>query len=328
LFAVAQNNTDTICGGRDTVHFAVNGSIGSTYNWNVNGGTILSGVGTEDIAVTWGQSSGLINISVIETDSNGCQGDLVQTSVFVQEADLAFIDGPDELCLNEEVWLQAYAGDDFAWNNGDTAKWINFTLRNDTILYLVAFNKDCPNDTFYHKVSVIAQPEADMSEIGDTLTINTALNLEYTGMNAAYIEWHVNDAYSGEGVGHFYQFTQPGEHEITQVAHSGDCSDTIKRKTYVRDDFAVHIPNSFTPNGDGLNDVFEFYGTGIKEYQAIVMNRWGEEMHFWTHSDANSYWDGTSKGEPVTSGVYVYRIVVVDYHNVSHNFTGNITILR
>jgi gliding motility-associated-like protein len=68
---------------------------------------------------------------------------------------------------------------------------------------------------------------------------------------------------------------------------------------------SIYIPNSFTPNGDGLNDTFGVYGEAIKEFNMQIFNRWGQ-MIFETNN-FNTQWDGKHDGVNVPQGTYVYK---------------------
>ena len=70
---------------------------------------------------------------------------------------------------------------------------------------------------------------------------------------------------------------------------------------------SIYIPNSFTPNGDGLNDTFGAYGEAIREFKMQVYNRWGQ-MIFESNNVSNQ-WDGTHLGEKVPQGSYVYKVI-------------------
>ncbi|MFL5743061.1 MAG: gliding motility-associated C-terminal domain-containing protein [Niastella sp.] len=74
----------------------------------------------------------------------------------------------------------------------------------------------------------------------------------------------------------------------------------------------VFIPNSFTPNNDGLNDVLKVYGYKIKELKLVVFNQWGEQL--FESRDQSRGWDGMYKGKVQPSGVYMYvcRLVLTD----------------
>jgi gliding motility-associated-like protein len=73
------------------------------------------------------------------------------------------------------------------------------------------------------------------------------------------------------------------------------------------------IPNAFTPNGDGLNDVFGVIPRldYINQYHISIFNRWGQML--FESSDLNLGWDGTYQGEACRAGAYVYRIVYNDF---------------
>jgi gliding motility-associated-like protein len=92
-----------------------------------------------------------------------------------------------------------------------------------------------------------------------------------------------------------------------------------------------YIPNAFTPNGDGVNDIFFIYGRGIEEMHMRIYNRWGE-MVFESFSQNNG-WDGTYRGQVLNPDVYVYelRIVFCDGKRFGSNDPyrkGSVTLLR
>jgi gliding motility-associated-like protein len=70
--------------------------------------------------------------------------------------------------------------------------------------------------------------------------------------------------------------------------------------------FNLHVPNSFTPDGDFLNDSFTIKGTFVVEYQISIFNRWGELM--FTSNDINDPWDGKFKGQLCPLGQYFYTV--------------------
>ncbi len=86
------------------------------------------------------------------------------------------------------------------------------------------------------------------------------------------------------------------------------------------------IPNSFSPNNDGNNDLFKIYGSSVIDLTMRVYNQWGE-LIFET-SDPQGGWDGTWKGRPQAIGVYVYVAKVTFYNNVSVIRKGTINLIR
>jgi gliding motility-associated-like protein len=95
---------------------------------------------------------------------------------------------------------------------------------------------------------------------------------------------------------------------------------------------SIFIPNTFTPNGDGANDVFYPRGEGIKSVRFLrVYNRWGqllfERLNFSTN-DRNLGWDGTYKGEKLAPDVYVYSLGMVCDNGQVIDTKGNVMIVR
>jgi len=86
------------------------------------------------------------------------------------------------------------------------------------------------------------------------------------------------------------------------------------------------IPNVFSPNNDGLNDVINVHGRCIMTFNLQIFNRWGEKV-FETSSLSES-WDGTFRGQKLDTGVFVYKADGVSIDGQSFNLKGNITLLR
>ena len=86
------------------------------------------------------------------------------------------------------------------------------------------------------------------------------------------------------------------------------------------------IPNVFTPNGDEFNDVFKVYhvDAGIKVSSMSVYNRWGQKVF---ETSNNNPWDGTYKGEPAQSDVYIYH-AVLELNGGLIEESGEVTLLR
>jgi gliding motility-associated-like protein len=95
----------------------------------------------------------------------------------------------------------------------------------------------------------------------------------------------------------------------------------------------VYIPTTFSPNGDGKNDIFMVYGgkgvKGIRKFE--IFNRWGNQLFSVEHAatdDDSKGWDGTFNGQPVDIGDYVY-VVEIEYINGELElFKNTVTIVR
>lgn len=109
------------------------------------------------------------------------------------------------------------------------------------------------------------------------------------------------------------------------------CSAETKGEIFINS--PIFIPNSITPNGDGINDTFGIYSAELKHlnsFSMMIFNRWGEKV--FESSDKYSSWDGTYRGESVEEGVYGYQIdldiILSDGTRKTYRYTGMITLLR
>jgi len=68
----------------------------------------------------------------------------------------------------------------------------------------------------------------------------------------------------------------------------------------------IYVPNAFTPNGDGINDTFGVKGEGIRNFQLLIYNRWGEKIFETTNP--RQQWDGLYAGQPAEQGTYVVQV--------------------
>ena len=91
-------------------------------------------------------------------------------------------------------------------------------------------------------------------------------------------------------------------------------------------DSNVHVPNAFTPNGDGTNDTLLFDLHGMELIKFTVFNRWGEKV--FETADIKIKWDGKMNNEYVKTGVYVYILEVKCPGKESINISGNLTLNR
>lgn len=127
-------------------------------------------------------------------------------------------------------------------------------------------------------------------------------------------------------------FADTGKQLIKLVAiNSNNCTDTFYKEIFVHDLFSVVIPNSFTPNGDGLNDVFSIVNTGTLKYSISIFNRWGECLYTCSYENGQSLpcsWDGTYNDVPVTTGAYLYQIGFESELHLKRNVWGTLNLIR
>lgn len=106
------------------------------------------------------------------------------------------------------------------------------------------------------------------------------------------------------------------------------CSDTSFVEVSVNTDFTAYVPNAFTPDDDGLNDLFGPLGFGIddKDYQFSIYNRWGDLI--FESFDPTVKWDGSYKGSIVETGVYSWKLYFTDFFGKIHRDNGRVTVIK
>ena len=88
----------------------------------------------------------------------------------------------------------------------------------------------------------------------------------------------------------------------------------------------LEIPNVFTPNNDGQNDIFRVHGESIIEFHAIIFNRWGKKIYEW--DDVNGYWDGKIGSSEASPGTYFYKITATGKKDTNYEENGFFYLLR
>lgn len=321
---------DTICveGNRQS-NLAVPYAAGVSYSWDINGGSIVSSPDSNDILIAWSGIKGLYPISVVATSVHGCSSDTTNAYVYLTLPDFARIEGPTNVCPGSEVVLTAYAGSAFAWQGGKSGQTIRFTAKNDTTVYLVALNGRCANDTTFHTIQVEELPALAFEGPSDTVPLNSFQDFILQNQNTTAFNWIVNGEVKSSDPLYIHHFQQAGSYDVGITAQFGACSDTLLKRYYVYEDYKVFIPNAFTPNGDGSNELFYFEGVGIKSYRAMIYTRWGQQIYQWTEKDEVRGWDGTMpNGTKAMSGTYLYKIFVTDYYGGERAYQGQLTLLN
>ncbi len=111
-----------------------------------------------------------------------------------------------------------------------------------------------------------------------------------------------------------------------QVTNEFNCTNTDSVIVFV--DYSTHLffPNAFSPNGDGMNDYFNYYAYGINTINLQIFNRWGEVVFQTDH--LNVWWDGKRNNKPEPVGAYVYMAVATGLDGKQTVWKGDLTLIR
>lgn len=259
--------------------------------------------------------------------------------VTVQQPLTVAANNGDTICTGETYRLQASGADLYNWtptSGLDNAQSATPNAKPQATTLYQVIGKDqnnCFSDTAYVPVIVYPYPTITMDKerkviVGTSTTLKPELSADVTSINWSPATWLscFNCAAPVSTP------KQTIEYKL-QVANEGGCVTEAAITLFVMcNGENIFAPNTFSPNGDGNNDVFFPRGKGISYIQRFrVYNRWGEEvfkeMAFYTN-DASKGWNGTYKGVPEKEDVYVYVIEVVCENGQALTFKGDVTLIR
>ncbi len=124
-----------------------------------------------------------------------------------------------------------------------------------------------------------------------------------------------------------YMFPKYGDYAATYYYTSiHGCRDSVTESIIVKDYITLYIPNTFTPNGDGANDVFAAAGTFVNTFEMDIYDRWGVLV---TKLDnITKFWDGTKNGGSAPEDTYVYKGSASDVFGKRVSFHGQVNLIR
>lgn len=187
------------------------------------------------------------------------------------------------------------------------------------------------NIPFVDSIKVYPKPIAAFvySPMNTDVT-NPEIYFTNQSQNANYYYWNFGDYASADNIStdtnvvHYYQYE--GNYMVNLIASNiYGCKDTADAVIQIKPQFAVYIPNVFTPDGNGLNDIFTPVGIGIMEdeYQMLIYDRWGNLI--FTSNNLKVGWDGSVKGDPhPKDGVFIYKITLLDIFGNKHEYVGHV----
>jgi len=335
LNASFEVSADTICQGTqvsftNTSVTTVIGGINPSYEWDFKDGYTSSGQSPDHVF----DVPGIYNVMVVATDFVPCH-DTAYRLIYVDSvAAVDFTMSDTTLCVGDGIDLEAFFTQNgiegISWtfsDNGDIIHDINPTMRSYDqegifdITVQTAY-RACPDASATRKVYVRSLPVVNLGS-DTTLCLNDApiyLTSAVTLSPGAHWNWSTGDTTATLKIVH------PGIYRVTAELNGCKGSDEIA----ITKDCYTDIPNSFTPNGDGVNDYFyprQLLSKGVANFKMQVFNRWGQVI-FETSATDGRGWDGRFNDKDQPQGVYIYRIDVVMKNLASEHYTGNVTLLR
>lgn len=310
--------------------------------WNFGDGTATS---SDTDPSHFFQQPGTFLVSQSVTTQAGCSKTITDTVRVYRTPDPAIV-GDSIACLNETLPLKGVlAVPDTAitwkWNlgNGNSLSTqgvlLNFPAPGNYTVNLQATNKlGCSDST---SKSLFIPPIPDITIANDpVIPVSTGVTLPVTyGPDVVKYTWTPDKNLSCTDCPNPYanpQFTTT--YHIKAEDKYGCSNKKDVTVTVVCNGLNYFIPNTFSPNGDGMNDVFAPRGVGLARVNSMrIFNRWGqmvfEKMNFVANDRTpNGGWDGTYNGKPAPADVYVYIIEFVCENAAIVPVKGNVALVR
>lgn len=235
---------------------------------------------------------------------------------------------------NSDAWWWSY-GDGTQDNDEEPTH-----VYNEEGIYdveLIAYGAGGCTDTLEIPEAVVINPTPTAAFTWDTLqTLSNALQFVNLSEGAVDWEWIFGD---GTHIStfeplHMFPNGPANTYNVCLIAENRyGCPDTLCLPVPATSDPYVFVPNSFTPNGDGTNEVFVPFPVGFTtcRYLFYIFDRWGERI--FTTDKPGDGWDGNLNGTPCKQDVYVWRLVIEGCTNEAErikerDFIGHVTLLR
>jgi gliding motility-associated-like protein len=349
----------TCFGKRTTISANQTGTtVVSNFSWDLNNNVSNIEAAGATINYTFA-AEGYQPIHLLLTSNRGCQN-IIPGSVYINYNPKPNFFAPrragcTDLCISIIDSTEALTGpgvnQSWQWSFGNgtnlnaaggttnTVCYSNtshFNIQRYDVKLIVTTDSGCVDSIRKRNyISVYPKPHADFSwhgEDGDILTPVIKFQNQSLGHN--YFQWYFNDAWNAldsvnNSPSHYFNTEEPKFVNVfLAVRNYYGCKDTIMKPIEIGPNFTFYIPNTFTPNGDGVNDLFTGVGIGIKEFDMWIFDRWGEMIYF--TDDIKKGWDGSVKRKKVEekTDVYQYKVLVTDLKGKIHQYVGHVTLLK
>lgn len=290
---------------------------------------ILSVQNSSGLMVEWqdGSTANTLEVTsegpyVVTLDDNGCVG---KDSIYVTVVDAPVFDLGDDIneCEGEEIVINAPTGfSDFTWDDG-SSEVQRTVVTTGTYVLTVTENGCSEEDSVRVNFQTLPVVELGMDTV---VCDDEPYILMPVFQSSGVLTW-------GDGSrGNSFVVDRPGE--VMATITEGNCSsaDGIRIDFKECINFEIYVPNAFSPNEDGFNDVLEINfsdGLVIQSFELAVFDKWGNKV--FGSRDVNDYWDGRYNSRLLETGVYVYYINVSyidDFGEGEQVIKGDVTILK
>ena len=242
--------------------------------------------------------------------------------------------GPDQtICLGGSTQLQASGGSIYSWS--PTAFLTAANIPNpfavnptDNVRYIVTVRDvlGCPKPVKDTMFLYVAKIIADAGPRDTSVVIDQPLQLGASG--SINYSWTPTTWLNNPFINNPIALPQNDIEYVVRVSNAAGCFDTDSIRVHVfKVEPGLFVPNAFSPNGDGNNDIFRPIALGMKSMDIFrVYNRWGQLLYSGTGNGAG--WDGRFGGRPQEAATYVWYAEGIDYTNKKIKRKGTVILIR
>jgi gliding motility-associated-like protein len=333
--------SDTVCYQSNGLYTTTDLGVGNTYQWSTVG-AIVSGQGTDSVTIDWSTlPSGFISnaVSMFVINPNGCVSSPVTFDLTIYN-EIPTITPVGPFCSNDEfTTLNAtpiggvfngtgVIGDDFYPSNADTLNnFITYTYTQSSCVFDTTIN------VIVYEQPVLSQitPYNEFFELCDGDSIPSIYSVVST-LNGGYNEWTLtNNTTTSNNFN--IEWNSFGTFVLSVVNYVNGCPSPQQETTITIEQCPqelIYIPNSFTPDGDELNNIWlPIFTSGFDPYDfnIKVYNRWGQVI--WETNNHMEGWDGTYNNGLVQQGIYSWVATFSKLDNSGKKvIMGNLNVIR
>jgi gliding motility-associated-like protein len=327
----------TDCEGKASAFTDTSLPLGDVIEWDWDFGNTGISSNLQNPRYTY-TKGGSYPVTLIATSKNGCK-DTVHKKVVVPYNPVANFN-TSGICVKEGVQFT-----DSSLVTADTLvkwNWYFGDSKTDTLqnplhyfpapgtylnLLVVKSWNGCV-DSVEENLTIAQGPSASFSSNAVYANVKQVIQFTDLSNQATIWLWNFGDA-SADSISTLqhpsHTYLSTGHFQVCLfVGDKNNCRDTVCKTEVIS--LPVGIPNAFSPNGDGQNDLFMVYGGPFIQMNMKIYNHWGDLIF---QSDKQSEgWDGRVKGIEQPAGVYIYSIYCVSEDGEEHKLSGDVTLLR
>jgi gliding motility-associated-like protein len=313
--------------------------------WSTSGdGIFLPSADVPDPEYVFGVNdavSGFITITLTGAGNQGC-ADATDTKILTVTNPLAAGFSYTNACAGASALFtdatQVFNGTISAWHwdfgNGNESSQQNPQFGFDepgsySVTLTVTSSLGC-DDVITQIVNVLPRPTASFTMSNNPAPVFFDVIFDNNSSNASSYQWIFGDGLgTSDEMNPVYAYQDPGEYVVTLIARNDEgCTDSFTRNIVIDATYVLppRLPNSFSPNSDGNNDVFFVRGGPFTEMVFKVYDGWGRNV--FTSTNQETGWDGYDDGKQSPTGVYVYTIKATTEYGDTYEFSGKINLLR